>query len=193
MIPTDEAVLILLAAGQSRRFGRDKLAEPFLGRPIGLHAVSALEQMPFLGRIAVVSETTLDYAARGYRVIANEFPEDGMSGSVKLGLVAALAMDARAVVIALADMPRVTATHIRRLLDSADGADTVVASSDGRRPMPPAVFGRGRFETLLALEGSAGARDLVRGGRHVVASPAELIDIDTPQDLEQLRAMFPGK
>ncbi len=33
------------------------------------------------------------------------------------------------------------------------------------------------------------ARDLVRAGRHVVTTPAELIDIDTPEDLDRLRAI----
>jgi molybdenum cofactor cytidylyltransferase len=41
---------------------------------------------------------------------------------------------------------------------------------------------------LLALEGEAGARDLIRAGRHVVTTPAELIDVDTPEELARLRA-----
>ena len=51
------------------------------------------------------------------------------------------------------------------------------------------VFGRGQFDFLLTLDGDAGARDLVRAGRHVVTSPAELIDIDTPEDLAALQAL----
>jgi len=96
---------------------------------------------------------------------------------------------AAAVLIALADMPRVTAAHVYRMLDAADSADAVVASSDGEKPSPPALFGRGRFDFLLTLDGDAGARDLVKAGRHVVTAPAELIDIDTPEDLERLQAL----
>ncbi len=92
-------------------------------------------------------------------------------------------------VVALADMPRVTATHIWHLLEAADGPDAVVASSDGISPKPPAIFGRNRFDALLALEGDQGARDMVRGGKHVVTTPAELIDVDTPEELERLRAL----
>ncbi len=172
------------------RFGDiDKLVETFLGRPLALHVVSALENVAFLGRVAIVSGTDLDFASLGYRVIANPAPERGMSESVKLGVQAARDVGAAAVLIALADMPRVTATHIYRLLDAADGADAVIASSDGHAPSPPALFGAGRFEALMQAEGDVGGRALIRGGHHIVTNPAELIDIDTPEDLEALRAL----
>ena len=45
---------------------------------------------------------------------------------------------AEAVLIALADMPRVTVAHCYRLFDASDNGATLVASSDGVRPMPPA-------------------------------------------------------
>ncbi|KQM24672.1 MULTISPECIES: nucleotidyltransferase family protein [unclassified Sphingomonas] len=187
----EDTVLILLAAGRSQRFGdADKLAQEFLHKPVAYHVVTALEAIPFLGRIAVIDGTKLDFASRGYDVIVNDDPAAGMSRSVQLGARAARAMGARGVVIALADMPRITAAHVYRLLDTArDDADAVVASSDGTKPCPPAVFGAGRFDFLETLEGDAGARDLVRAGRHVVTTPAELIDIDTPEDLDRLRSI----
>jgi len=190
VIPAERTLLILLAAGRSARFGdADKLEQPLLGRPLALHVVTALEAMPFVARVAVTSGTDLDFGALGYKVIANPAPEMGISGSVKLGITAAREAGAAAALIALADMPRVTATHIYRLLDAAYGADAVIASSDGRAPSPPALFGAGRFEALMQLEGDEGGRALIRAGHHVVTSPAELIDIDTQEDLERLRAL----
>ncbi|MEH3159458.1 MAG: nucleotidyltransferase family protein [Sphingomonas taxi] len=191
MIPVQDCVLILLAAGRSLRMGDvgSKLDEPFLGRPLGLHVAVALEDMPFRERVAVVGQAQCDYAAHGFTLVQNDDPELGMGRSVALGVACARAQGARAVVVALADMPRVTATHIYQLLDAAEGEDAVVASSDGRTPKPPAVFGSARFDTLLALEGDEGARNMVRAGRHVVTTPAELIDVDTPEELERLREL----
>lgn len=190
MIDVEKTILILLAAGGSKRFGgRNKLEEEFLGKPVGLHVVTALENMPFMERIAVVDGCTLDFANRRFTVLHNDDAAAGMSGSVRIGVACAKARGAEAVAIALADMPRVTAAHLYRLLDAAHGANAVVVSSDGTQPMPPGVFGMGRFDALLALEGDRGARDMIRAGRHVVTSPAELIDIDTPEDLERLRAL----
>lgn len=190
MIHVEDTVLVLLAAGQSRRFGiANKLEQDFLGKPVGLHVVTALESVPFKDRIAITDGNSLDYAPLGYHVIRNPSPERGMSGSVRLGAAAARDVQAKAVMIVLADMPRVTAAHIYRMFDVADSSDAIVASSDGRHTRPPALFGADQFDYLMALTGDAGARDLVKAGKHVVTAPAELIDIDTPEDLERLRAL----
>ncbi len=195
MIAAEDTVLVLLAAGRSQRFGAEnKLEQDFLGLPLGLHVATALEAMPFRERIAVTDGSDLDYEGRHFRVVHNHDPARGMAWSLRLGIACAQERGAQAVAVALADMPRVTAAHVYRLLDAAEGDQAVVVSSDGTRPMPPGVFGQGRFDFLMALEGDQGARDLVRAGRHVVTSPAELIDIDTPEDLERLRAMVsPGQ
>lgn len=191
MITPENTALVLLAAGKSKRFGlSDKLTEPFLGQPLGLHVVTALEAVPFAARIVVQDGVKLDYAARGYRVAHNPRPEEGMSLSVRLGMQAARGADIDAVLIALADMPRVTATQVHRLFDAQHGPDTVVASSDGVRPKPPVLFGAAHFDALEALEGDSGARDMVLAGRHVVASPDELIDVDTQEELAELLTKF---
>lgn len=190
MIAVEDCVLILLAAGRSRRFGdADKLQELFLGKPLAYHVVTALEAVPFKARVVVCSGTALDFASRGYSVLHNHNPDDGMSGSVKLGVSAARETGCAAVVIALADMPRVTATHIYRLLDAATGPDAVVASSNGVHSSPPAVFGADQFDALMTLSGDEGGRAMVRAGRHVIAPESELLDIDRPEDLERLRAL----
>jgi molybdenum cofactor cytidylyltransferase len=193
MLSPDRTALVLLAAGRSQRFGvEDKLAEPFLGKPLGFHVVTALEDLPFGMRVAVVSDTMLDFAARGYRVVRNPDPSLGQARSLAHGVAAAREGGAEAVLVALTDMPRVTAAHVLRLFDAAEGPGTLVASSDGVQPCPPALFGAGWFEALMALQGDQGGRSLIRGGRHVVTSPAELVDIDTWQDLEALRAVYGG-
>lgn len=191
MLKVEDTILLLLAAGRSERFGDAgaKLEEDFLGHPLGLHVAVALEALPFRERVAVTGRARLDYAAHGYRVLPNPQREAGMASSVRIGVEHAKAQGAAAVLIALADMPRVTAAHVLRVFDASSNGDTVVASSDGRDTKPPALFGADRFDFLLALTGDDGARDLVRGGRHVVTSPAELIDVDTREELAKLRAL----
>ncbi len=189
-IRAETTALILLAAGRSERFGdADKLAEDYLGQPLAFHVVTAFEDMPFACRIAVTLETHLDFGARGYEVIVNDAPGEGQSRSVRLGVSEAARRGASAVLIALADMPRVTAAQLYRLIDEAEDERAVVASSDGVRSSPPALFGAAHFDALMRLSGDRGARDLIARGRHVVTSPAELIDIDTPADLAALRAL----
>ena len=189
----EETALVLLAAGRSERFdgaGRDKLAEPFLDKPLALHVVTALEAVCFKLRVAVVSGTVVDFAKRGYQVVENPEPERGMARSLHFGIVAARDAGAKAVVVALADMPRVTATHIYRLLDYADGPGTILASSNGTNPSAPALFGSDHFDTLMGLEGDQGARGMIARAHHVVTSAAELVDINTLEDLQELRHLY---
>ena len=189
-LEVERTILVLLAAGRSERFGDggSKLDQPLLGRPLGLHVAVTLADMPFRERIAVVARAELNYGQHGFRTVINEDPARGMASSIRLGVACAQALGADAVLIALADMPRVTAAHVRCLFDASDGPDSVVASSDGVAAKPPALFGRARFDGLLQLDGSGGARALIRSGRHVVAGAGELVDIDTPDELARLRA-----
>lgn len=191
MLRVEECVLVLLAAGKSERFGdiRSKLDQDFLGKPLGLHVAVALEDMAFQRRLAVIGGMDLRYDRHGFEVIHNEDRDLGMASSVRLGAERARGLGARSVLIALADMPRVTTAHIYRMFDASLDEHSVVASSDGRDAKPPALFGAAQFDCLLALDGDTGARDLVQGGRHVVTTPAELIDVDTAEELEELRAL----
>lgn len=191
MIAVEKTVLILLAAGRSQRFGDigSKLDQQFLGKSLGLHVAVALESMPFQDRIAIVDGSELDYRPYSFAQIENHDAAKGMSQSVALGVARARELGAEAVCIALADMPRVTASHIYRMFDVTEGPESVVASSDGVEPKPPAIFGAAHFDMLLRLDGDAGARDMIRRGRHVITAAAELIDVDTPEELERLREL----
>lgn len=189
MLKPENTALVLLAAGKSERFvDGDKLTEEYLGHPLAFHVVTALEKMPFLKRIAVISQTALDFAACGFEQVENPDPSRGQAWSVRYGVQAAEAAGAEGVLIALADMPRVTAAHCYRLFDASDHGGTVVASSDGVQPMPPALIGRDHFAELCSLEGDSGARALILRGHHVITRPEELVDIDTREDLDALRA-----
>lgn len=193
MIAVERTALVLLAAGRPPAADMpDLLSEPLLGRPLALHAIGTLAALPFARRLVVRGTTSFDFTAHGYDVVDNARPEAGLVEAARIGVEQLQGSSLDAVLIALAEMPRVTVRHIRHLFDIGDGLDAVVASSDGARACPPVLFGAGQFGAVLALDGAEDARALVRRGRHVVASPAELVDIDTPSTLENLRALFPG-
>lgn len=176
---------VLLAAGRSTRFGTaDKLAAPLGDRPLGHHAAGTLATLPLAARFVVCRPGL--HAWPGFEIITNARPEAGLAHSIALGIAAARNGGAEAVLIALADMPFVTAAHMTHLLDRHDGPDTRVASSDGRHHMPPALFGASWFGALEGLTGDRGARSLLDQATEVVASPDELRDIDTPEDLQRI-------
>lgn len=178
-IGVERVAVVLLAAGRSARFGGDKLAAPFRGRPLGTHAAAMLAAIPFAAHIAVTGPSVVDLAALGFDCRAAP-PDAPMSLSLKIGIAAAEATGCDACLIALADMPMVPAAHIHALLAAHDGALTATLSDEVR--MVPAVIARAAFPLVATLSGDQGARALLREALGVAAPPAWLVDIDTPGD-----------
>lgn len=184
-----EIAVVLLAAGRSRRHpGQNKLVRKLDGLALGLHAARTIAGLDLGTRIAVCSKATrdlmADFAALGFETAWNEDPDQGLASSLAIGVRAALAHEARAVLVCLADMPFVTAAHLRDLIARLDPAAGVTMV--GSRPagsdvvMPPAVFAGDAIGRLLALEGDRGAGPLLRQGMAVEAAADELRDLDDP-------------
>lgn len=174
----------LLAAGQGVRFGGDKLLADIGGEALGLIAARTLRAISCGHYFAVCRpESALfdQYSDIGFRVIANERSEEGQSRSLHLAVEAAMQTDAKALLVALADMPFVSTAHLAALVTAYDG--NIVASRDSHNSMPPAIFPRDKWSELLATSGDSGARILLKDTRVVVAKSGELRDIDWPADL----------
>jgi molybdenum cofactor cytidylyltransferase len=177
-----DIAVAVLAAGQGRRFGADKLMADLDGVPVGLHIGRTLAPMEFGWRFAICargSPIEQQYAALGFAVIENATPGSGQAGSLHLAVKAAGRTPASALLVVLADMPFVKAPHIARIAASKG----LTASHNGNAPMPPALFPRSFWPELLATEGDTGARALFGGAKIVMAPPKELHDIDLPADL----------
>lgn len=189
MIDAGDISAILLAAGESRRFGSDdKLLAPLAGEPLALHAARRIVALAPGRRIAVCRDADGALARRlvalGFEIIGNPRPERGLSHSLACGIAEAARGRETAALVCLADMPFVSAGHLDRLLDRFDPATTpVVGSSDGTAAMPPALFARALFDRLSASAGDRGGKALLAGAALVTASADELADIDRPEDL----------
>ena len=184
--PADVAVL-LLAAGQSGRFGSDKLLVPLCGAPMALHAANRLADLGTGWRIAVCREAgslARELEALGFEVVVNPEPSRGLSSSLALGIERAETVGAKAALVALGDMPFVSPAHFAALVAAFDPATApIVASDRAGVAMPPAVFDKTVFADLRKGEGDQGARALIRGAALVAADPHELADIDRPEDI----------
>ncbi|MFZ1991555.1 MAG: molybdopterin-binding/glycosyltransferase family 2 protein [Alphaproteobacteria bacterium] len=187
---------ILLAAGLSRRMGRNKLLEMFHGKPLVRHAAEALAAAPLARRIVVVGHdaSQVEAAIAGLPVEFVGAPNyaEGMSQSLRTGLQA-LDGDADAVLVMLGDMPALSVSHIERLLaayDPEEGRTICVPVFNGRRGNP-VLFGSEYFKDLMAIEGDMGGRAIIESNRDAVAEvpmpdDAVLKDVDTPEALKAL-------
>lgn len=188
---------IILAAGQSRRFGTDsedsKVLALLKGRPLVRHvaeaALASRARSVFI--IAGEAHRKIEAALAGLevQVLRNPEPAAGLSQSLRIGLDA-VGHDTDGAIILLADMPCVTATIIGRLLDAFDTAPAetkaVIPVRAGRRGNP-VLLGRDIFEVVRRIEGDHGARGLLHELDRIVEvpidDPAIEIDIDTPEML----------
>src|SRR3546814_18319076 len=75
---------ILLAAGQSVRFGKEhKIATAVRGKDLGHYAATRLAAIPFPARFVVTSNSTLHWPT--FQTLLNNQPKDGIPGPIALG------------------------------------------------------------------------------------------------------------
>ena len=188
MIEPQDVAAILLAAGQSKRFGdKDKLSQPVRGVPIVMHTARRIVELNTGPRIAVCRKDwplAEELAQIGFDIRINPDPERGLSSSLALGIATAAQTPAHAALVLLGDMPFVGGRHLRKMLARFDRNEApVVASSREGIAMPPALFARSHFDQLCKAEGDQGGQFLLRQGVLVPGDPCELDDIDRQADL----------
>lgn len=189
---------IVLAAGASRRLGQPKQllmlgGETLVERAIRLVGeAGATPVLTVLGanREVILATVELNPAVP---VINNDW-EHGIATSIHAGLESldVIAPHANAALILSCDQPRLTADHLRELIEAFDAQaePSIVASAYAGVVGIPAVFPRLVFPHLLALRGDQGARAiLAQPPCPLIAVPFSggEIDIDQPGDLTQLQ------
>jgi len=183
---------ILLAAGQSRRMGSNKLLAELGGKPLIRQLAEVAEAsmaqivLAVTGHDAERVERVLSGA--GVKFVRNVNYERGMGTSLAAGL-ATLSDDIDGAVILLGDMPGITTNMIDRLLEAAASQapmPIVMATANGVRGNP-VVLPRRHFAALRKLDGDEGARRLIaEHGDEVVTvelGDAAASDLDTPEAL----------
>ena len=190
--------LVILAAGGSTRLGPPKQLVAYRGRSLLRHAaevaVGSLCRpiVVVLGAHAAMLETQVRDLP--VQVTENRLWVRGMATSLRCGVevLRAAEKELGAVVVMLCDQPLVSVPAIDALVQAyRSGGKPIIASAYDGILGVPALFDRRLFPELLALEGEEGARRIIaRHPRdvHAIPFPGGALDIDTPQDCEQLHA-----
>jgi molybdenum cofactor cytidylyltransferase len=189
---------LVLAAGQARRMGSNKLVAELQGKPLLRHAVEAAlasQARPVLVVTGHERERT-EAALSGLGVATTHNPDyaRGLSTSLHRGL-AALSPGVDGAVVLLGDMPRITPAVLNRLIaafNPVEGRALVVPTFKGKRGNP-LLFARRFFAEVQAIQGDQGARQLLGEYPELVAEvalddDAVLTDVDTPEALAALCA-----
>lgn len=187
---------VVLAAGQSRRMGdRNKLTLPVDGVPMVARVVDALQSCA-LERILVVTghepeQIRAALGARQVELVHNPSFQEGMGSSIRTG-VAALGEELDGVLIALADMPWVSATVIDKIIEAFDPQSelSIYIPMYGRKRGNPVLWGAAHFAELQQLSGDVGGKSLFHQHSDAICyvdvdSAAVNVDVDTPEGLKQ--------
>ncbi|MGL4488507.1 MAG: NTP transferase domain-containing protein [Rhizobiaceae bacterium] len=184
---------LLLAAGKSSRTGAyHKLRAEFDGIPLLRRSADVLAKalgsspLVVLGHDAERMSALLSAHAKP---VFNPDYAEGLSTSLRAG-VAALPQECDGVLVHLADMPSVTASHIALMADAfvKSGGNAIIrATSNGKRGNP-VVLPRSVFTQVSRLTGDMGARAIIESfsGQiiDVELGDAASLDVDTPEALK---------
>jgi molybdenum cofactor cytidylyltransferase len=185
-----QIVGLLLAAGQGRRFGSDKLLHPLDdGTPMAVVSARKLkEACPRAIAVLRAEQGVLAglLVAEGLEVITCPEASGGMGHSLAAGVAAS--PDAAGWLVALADMPFVQVATLRRVADALNGGAALVAPFHKGQRGHPVAFAAGWRDQLSALSGDQGARAIIGTHRNLLheletGDAGVLRDVDTPEDL----------
>src|SRR3989449_3355785 len=143
--PAESVAGVILAAGEARRFGAQKLLAPLNGRALVQHVIGAANASSLSDVVLVVgadADRIVRIAMGRARVVRNPNYGTGQASSLHAGL-RALADDVDAAGVLLGDVPGVTHALIEALIATQRerGTPAVISHSHGHRT-PPALLHR---------------------------------------------------
>lgn len=186
--------IVILAAGEARRFGACKQLALFHTKPLLQHVIdAALPLRP--ARIVVMTGKYHEAIAAakdegvvtGAELIYNPDWSSGMSSSIRLGCEL-LSDDCDQLLVLLADQVLVSTSELETLIAQAVDGSSACAGFSGTVG-PPAVFSRAWYPDLLTLNAENGAKKLLTDpAKQVTIIPTKSAgwDIDSKDDLERL-------
>lgn len=176
---------VLLGAGNSVRFGENKLLYELDGKPMAFYALELHGSASYAARVLV---TQPSFAALwekaeecGFLVAVNRDPSRGIGSSVRIGLRVLLLSGAHTdgVLFCVCDQPYVTRATLDKLMQAfTQNPDRIVALSYGGKRGNPVIFPAAYYAELMAVTGDTG------GGQVIAKHPESLLLVEASSENE---------
>lgn len=188
-IPKPNLAILLLAAGESARFGGRKQLADINGKPMICCALDTLSHLPASDIFVVLGAYGDEIApvlGKEITIITNDNWATGMGSSIACGMKAVMTKGGYdGVLIALCDQINLTGRDYDQLIAAFDGTQ-IVATRNPDGLGVPAIFPKASFDDLRNLSGQIGARKIInshKGNLVAIDLPNAALDIDTQDDL----------
>lgn len=191
---------VILAAGQSERFGMPKQLLDWKGKPFIRQIVEAALAgglRPILVVLGAILEPIEDILKDlPVEIVVNPDWSHGLSSTIRAG-VQKVENRSRAAIFLVSDMPQISGDLIRHYLDYHAKNDYYILAPrvKGQRTNP-AMFDLRCYDALKALEGDSGGRQLFdrfRVNWLEVEDSTMAIDVDTHDDYTMLMKKLSAK
>ncbi len=184
--------LMLLASGDSKRFGSNKLLVDIGGIPMYKHMASIYDAAFSFEKKIIVSkykEILTCMQELGYIGVYNDNSSLGKSYSISLGLgklnKSDYNLENSGIMFGVCDQPMLTSVTVNRLIKHYLSSDRSLATLRcGRRLGNPCIFSYKWYEALSKLSGDVGGKVIIQ--KHLnellyldIENESELDDIDT--------------
>lgn len=157
---------VVMAAGNARRFGENKLAAQLRGRSLILRALEAVPAEKF-DKVVVVTQYPEVMRLAGefhFAAIHNPHPDYGISHTIELGLTAL--RDCDGVLFQVSDQPLLRRESVAELVDRwRTRPEKIVALGHGGVRGNPCLFPARFFPELLELREDHGGNTVIRRAR----------------------------
>ena len=190
---------ILLAAGQSKRFGdKNKLSEKIKGKPIINHILDTLFEIFDPSELIVIVGHEQNIIKnlifnKDIKILENKDYRKGIGTSIALGMNN-LNEDIDGVMIIPADMPYINSKDLINLEKKFMELNCVkvVMPEHNYRIGNPVILPRNYFKTLKSLKDDFGARSLIRKKDIVTLKTGfgTIFDIDTKEELAKTKVNY---
>ena len=182
---------VVMAAGNARRFGENKLAAVLDGRSLILRALEAVPAEAFDNVVVVSQHPEIIGLAKEFHftAIRNENPDYGISHTIELGLTELRNCDG--VLFQVADQPLLRRSSVAELVVLwKRQPEKIAALSHGGVRGNPCLFPARFFPELMELREDHGGNTVIRRHEEFLvlaeAGAEELTDVDTRSALEAL-------
>jgi len=183
---------VVMAAGNARRFGENKLAAELDGRSLIRRALEAIPTETFDSVVVVTQYPEIAALAEEFRFTAvkNEHPDFGISHTIRLGLSGLT--DCDGVLFLVSDQPLLRRESVAELVRLwRQQPEKIAALGSGGVRGNPCLFPARFFPELQNLREDRGGNTVIR--RHeedlilLEVDARELADVDTPEAMRQVR------